>query len=240
MINRICFKLLLFIFFLYIDCFSFSHINASTDSCLGEIKFERIDTVIINPALPYYRLHFVSRSGCYSCDVYLGNQIDTIQHIVEDGVDSPWNDDEIQIVDANYDGFLDILILFNRGNTTNEDYEFWLFNPKSGRFEFNREYTDKLMCNPSIGSKTKEITTGGTTGCIGMCVDNKTYRVIRDELVLVSHYKQELIQSSPDTKDPVFERTLEKLENGQMKVIHRVSGTLKHIDALWNKYWDLK
>lgn len=230
------FVLLSLILLIFNNCPTCAWPFHTADSCKGKIEYERTDTVSINQNLPAYRFHFLCRRGCYSCDVYVGGNRDTIQHIEEKNVDSPHSDEEIEFADANFDGYVDLLILYNRGNTTNEDYEFWLFNPQSGRFEFSAEYTDKLGCNPSINKEDSSLTTSGTTGCIGMCFDFETYKLDDGRLVLTEHYSQELADNLSESAAPVFVRTLERLENGHMKIIQKVTGTLDEIDAKWKDY----
>jgi hypothetical protein len=142
--NRIYFIIILFILLFYVDCFSFYHDSAFSDTCSGEIEFEHIDTLKVNPALLYYRIHYVVRQGCYTCDVHIGNHIDTLQYIIKIGLDSPSRNVKNIFVDNNFDGFLDLVIIFNRTSNTKLDGECWLFNQESGRFEFNQKHTDIL------------------------------------------------------------------------------------------------
>jgi hypothetical protein len=209
--------------------------QALRDSCSGPIANERTDTLSINKALPPFRFHTIIRSYCCTVDIVSLDGKDTLQHISEETSDLFPPSDGVRFVDANFDGYLDIMIFFNRGNTTNEDFEFWLFNPKLRRFELNQEFTDTFGCNASIDEENHEIITGGVLGCIGMCYEFETYRLMEGKITLVERESQKLADTPSDTSQFTFLRTLEKLQSGQMKIVKRVQGTLEQIDKLWRQ-----
>jgi hypothetical protein len=209
--------------------------QAFRDSCSGPIVNERTDTLSINKALPPFRFHTVVRDRCYTIDIVSLDSKDTLQHISGETSDSFPPSDGVRFVDANFDGYLDIMIFYNRGNTTNEDFEFLLFDPKLQRFEFNQEFTDTFGCNPSIDEENHEIITGGQTGCMGMCFEFETYRLIDTKITLVKRESQELVEPPSDKDQATFLRTLEKLQSGKMIVVKRVQGTLEQIVKLWRQ-----
>jgi len=181
-----------FILFFFTESLSLPMRLISSDTCMGTVQLECMDTVRIGSDLPSYRLHFICRDECYSCDVYLGNAKDALQHFEQANVESPRDPDEIRFEDANFDGYIDILILSNRGNTTNVDFDFWLFDPTSQRFKFSDEYSTKVACNPAFDPEKREIVAGGAAGCVGMCFEFQTFRLQNDSLVLVKHFTQRM------------------------------------------------
>jgi hypothetical protein len=148
-------------------------------------------------------------------------------------VDGDFPPEGLRFADANVDGFQDVLLFFNAGNATNEDYAFWLFNPRSTRFEFNEQFTQTLSCNPSVDTTDHVITTGGTTGCVGMCYSFTTFSVSNGRLTLIERESQDLANDATDKGVPIFIRTLEKLQSGKLTLVARVRGTIDQIDRQW-------
>jgi len=204
------------------------------DSCDGDIVHERIDTVSINQQLPKRILHTIIRDECYTVDVFEQGKPDTIQRIQEE-IGSNFPSDGIQFEDANSDGFKDLLLIYNFAGF-GEQFEFWLFNPQSGRFEYNDEFTQTVGDNPSINDKDQSIETGGNGGCIGMCFSYETYEVHEGKLLLVERISQELAVEPTETSPAIFIRTLERLQSGKMRVIARVKGTNEEIEEK-SKLW---
>jgi len=199
------------------------------DSCSGGVKRERFDTAYVNRQLPRFILHTMVREQCCTIDVFEAGRTDTIQRIVGE-VEGYFPSDGLEIVDANFDGYKDIVVFYNAGNTTNEDYAFWLFNPRTRRFEYNQEFTEAVGCNPVVNEEDQTIYTGGMTGCLGMCYVSETYEVHEDRLALVERISQELVVEPTEHTQPIFVRTLERLKLGKLTVIARIQGTIEEID----------
>lgn len=204
------------------------------DSCNGAIVEKRIDKVSINKHLSKREIHTSIRDGCCTIDIFEQGKPDTLQRISEE-FDGNFPPDGIQFADANFDGFRDLLLFYNSGGS-NDQFAFWLFNPRSGRFEYNDEFTNSVGVNPSINENNHSIETGGNGGCVGMCFEYDTYTVHENKLLLVERISQELAAESTDKSPPIFVRTLERLQSGKMKVIARIKGTLEEIDEK-TKFW---
>jgi hypothetical protein len=211
------------------------------DSCVGNIVRDSIYVVEIHPSLPKFLMHLIDRDGrCYKLIILDNNSADTVQ-IIEDyheGIDF-WGEDiedrkALDFIDVNFDGYRDIKVLDNQGNTTNVDYKFWVFNPKRKVFEYNEQISDLLGCNPSINTSTKTFTTGGVLGCVGMCYSWSTYKFIDGKPVLIERESQDFKEDA-NAKQSHFVRTLEMLVNGKLIETKRVKGTIEEIDKLWDK-----
>jgi len=198
------------------------------DSCNGDIVDERIDTVSINQRLPKRIFHTVIRDECYTVDIFEQGKPDTIQRI-QGEIGSNFPSDGIRFEDANFDGFRDLLLIYNFAGF-GEQFEFWLFNPRSGRFEYNDEFTQALDNDPSFDYKEQSIETGGNGGCMGMCFDYETYEVHEGKLLLVQRISQDLAVAPTDKSPAIFIRTLERLQSGKMKIIARVKGTMEEVE----------
>jgi len=203
------------------------------DTCLGDVVHERLDTVSVNKNLPRLILRTTIRDACCSIDVYEEGKPHPLQRILAE-FDGEFPSDGVRFADANFDGYQDLLLFYNAGNTTNEDYAFWLFNPKSKRFVYNDEFTQAVGCNPTINEHDQSIETGGETGCVGMCFELDTYEVHEGRLLLVERLSQELDDTQTETSPPIFVRTLERLQSGKMRVIARVKGTNEEIEEKAN------
>jgi hypothetical protein len=64
----------------------------------------------------------------------------------------------------NFDGYADIFVLISWGATGNEGGCVWLFNPKKGRFEFSKEFSELGAYTVDPATNTKTITTRGHSG----------------------------------------------------------------------------
>ena len=226
-------KRILFSLSLTVSVFAHYCVAQVADTCVGDMINERLDTLSVNKNLPKLILHTTIRDACCSIDVYEEGKPDVVQHIQAE-FDGDFPPDGVRFADANFDGYQDILLFYNAGNTTNEDYAFWLFNPKSRQFVYNDEFTQAVGCNPTINEHDQAIETGGETGCVGMCFEFDTYEVHEGRLLLVERLSQELAAEPTESSPPIFVRTLERLQSGKMKVIARVKGTNEEIEEKAN------
>jgi len=206
------------------------------DSCYVPAVRDSTYRVLVHPGMKTYFLHLVAGEFCFKLFVLRGNDFDTVQ-VINDFAEGLRRKDnefakELEVVDVNFDGYADLKIYSGESaNGMNTGYRFYVFQPDSGSFRFDEHLTEVLGCNPIIDTKEKIITTGGSNGCVGMCYSNDTYKFIRGKLTLIEEEKQEWT----DDNSGRYVRTLEKLQNGIMKVVKKVTGTLEEIDRQWNK-----
>ena len=64
--------------------------------------------------------------------------------------------DWFRVEDVNFDGYDDIFVLTTWGATGNSAGCVWLYNPRSGRFEFSKDFTD--ICGFEAHAETKTLT----------------------------------------------------------------------------------
>lgn len=85
------------------------------------------------------------------------------------------NSDWFRVEDVNFDGYADVFILTNWGATGNEFGCIWLYNPKTGRFEFSKEFSElgTFVLDPA----TKTITTHANGGAAGTVFNAAKYVV---------------------------------------------------------------
>ena len=70
--------------------------------------------------------------------------------------------DWFRVEDVNFDGYDDIFVLTTWGATGNAAGCVWLYNPRSGRFEFSKDFTD--ICGFEVHAETKTLTTYSNGG----------------------------------------------------------------------------
>jgi hypothetical protein len=86
--------------------------------------------------------------------------------------------DWFRAVDMNFDGYIDIYMLTSWGATGNQSGCIWLYDLKSSRFEFSKDFSelDRFTLDPA----TKTITTHSNGGRVGTIFRAAKY-VIEDD-----------------------------------------------------------
>jgi hypothetical protein len=101
--------------------------------------------------------------------VFRGNSKEPLQSLEDcewEGMEAPPRGSNwFRAQDMNFDGYSDIYVLTNWGATGNELGCAWLYGPKSGRFEFSKEFSElgRLTLDPA----TKTIATHSNGGMAG-------------------------------------------------------------------------
>lgn len=95
----------------------------------------------------------------------------------------PRNANWFRALDLNLDGYKDIYVLTNWGATGNEIGCVWLCDPKSGRFEFSKEFSG--LGRFEVDPQTKTITTHSNGGAAGTIFRAAKYAVQEQHLVLL-------------------------------------------------------
>ncbi|MFM0133239.1 XAC2610-related protein [Paraburkholderia sediminicola] len=122
---------------------------------------------------------------------------------------SPTAENELlQVVDANFDGYPDIAIFSQSGGAgPNNTENFFLFNPTTRQFVFDEELSS--LPQIAIDSKTRTITSAQRDGCCRHSAE--TYRYMDGRLTLIANWDESL---SADGK--WLETTTGHLQNGTM------------------------
>jgi hypothetical protein len=208
-------------------------------SCTGEIKIDTVYEERVHPTYPIYQFHLVAYySDCYKLYILNLKANQQIQ-IIEDQTQTDFFEDNkyefkkaIEFIDINFDGYLDIKV-FEAENQFNISYRLWIFDPNLNKFIFDEPLTRLVGGNLNIDVDSKTIKTGGTGGCVGMCYEWDTYQFNSKKLILIEREKQERFDT-PDNGSYTFVRTLEKLIDGKLKIVKKVSGSIDQVDTEWD------
>jgi hypothetical protein len=196
----------------------------SSDSLKGAVVLDTSYSMVIHPSLAsrvvrlVERVDYTSREldrASYQLAVTLETDTTVLQCFsrrIDDFLGM--SEQDPVFVDANFDGYPDIQMLEGIGaNGQNTAYVFYLFNPAKSCFEFDSSFTERFGVNPFIDSDAKEITTGGTTGCLGRCCHYETFRLVNKQFILV---KREITERNDSTNK--FISTTEILKEGRLVV----------------------
>ena len=125
------------------------------------------------------------QSTIHEVRVYRGTSTEPLQSLTGCewlGMEAPYRgSDWFRVEDMNFDGYSDVFVMTGWGATGNESGCVWLFNPKTGRFEFSKEFSD--LGSYTLDPATKTITTRGHAGAD--MIEAAKYTVENNRLVLI-------------------------------------------------------
>lgn len=131
-------------------------------------------------------------STIHDVQVFRGTSTEPLQSLAGCewlGMEAPYRgSDWFRAEDMNFDGYADIFVLTSWGATGNESGCVWLFNPKNGRFEFSKEFSD--LGTYTLDPATKTITTRGHAGAD--TIDAAKYAIENNRPVLIVTVSQNL------------------------------------------------
>ncbi len=110
--------------------------------------------------------------------------------------------------DINFDGFLDLELIVSKG-VANSYAAYWLFNPKSGKY-------DHLGTYPifRVDAKKRRLFTYERGGTAGLIHTAKEYAFVKGKLTLVREEKQDA------TSDPNrFRKVIRRLSRGALRTV---------------------
>jgi hypothetical protein len=85
------------------------------------------------------------QSTIHDVQVFRGKSGESLQNLTGCewlGMEAPYSgSDWFRVEDMNFDGYSHIFVMTSWGATENEGGCAWLFNPKTGRFEFSKEFS---------------------------------------------------------------------------------------------------
>lgn len=175
-------------------------------------------TFKIHPGFPTYRFHLVGNRESNTIDrieVSKGNDTTIIQVLKDFEMEPPYRGARyFQREDINFDGYVDIKLMNWWGATGNSGYNYWLFDPRKGRFVFHQELSD--LSNPTPNYKTKRIKTHHGGGMAGNIYDDATYVFENGRLVSIREETQDWVK---DKKH--FLRVIRERRNGKMVVVSK-------------------
>jgi hypothetical protein len=125
--------------------------------------------------------------------------------------------------DANFDGYLDIVLISAAGAGPNTSASVWIFDPVTQKFQFNAELSD--LTSLEINPKSRTISSSSYC-CAGLSITNETYSWRGQHLELIERVEQSPLDPQPKLPvpkgchDPVWvNQTAEKLVGGHLQKI---------------------
>jgi hypothetical protein len=111
-------------------------------------------------------------------------------------------------VDINFDGFLDLMLVTRRG-IANAYATYWLFDPKTGRFE-------ELGTYPvfRVYAQKRLLSTYERGGSAGLIRESRDYALVNGRLTLMREEKQEAT-----SRAGVFRKVIRERVGNIMKVV---------------------
>ena len=118
-----------------------------------------------------------------------GRQVQTIQDFESASRVQPDPPKALAVLDANFDGYADISIAGSDGGAgPNNTINFFLFNPRTGHFEFDEALSS--LPQISIEKKTKTVRSAGRGGCCQH--SSETFRYVQGKLVQISSWDESI------------------------------------------------
>ncbi len=95
---------------------------------------------------------------------------------------------DLKVVDANFDGYLDIQLIRDFGVDYNEFYRFFLWDPEQGTFHAGTELDKLYLCGPTFDAKTCTVTSREKDGSF---YDERVFQYANGAPVLVEQTTEE-------------------------------------------------
>jgi hypothetical protein len=179
----------------------------------------------INPSVPSLALWLAISADSVSIDrIEISSGGTVIQTIEEPGMDDLFFDQNfssenlefmVRTEDITFDGYADLWLMQWRG-AHEVGYAYWLYNPKSGKFEYYKPISGECGY-PDIDSVAKTMSLRCNTGAAGAYYIENMYRFSNGRFTLI---RQE-IQDSYGSKYDKVERIVKELRKGKLRVASR-------------------
>lgn len=142
----------------------------------------------INDKLPEFNFNIIGRFDKNEDFIPLHVEIRNVSDgkfmqklIVSDNSGYSQMEDIVQLVDLNFDGYLDLRILLNAGATGNDWYDSFIYDPLSGKFKHNKVLSK--MSALKVDADSKQLTSYYSGGA---CEENwDYYKFVKGNLVLI-------------------------------------------------------
>jgi hypothetical protein len=116
--------------------------------------------------------------------------------------------------DINFDGYKDIKLLIMWGATGNLLYDYYIYDPNSGKFIFSKAISDLL--NPVLNPDRKELEVYWVGGEAGKIYSKTTYKLQGLQPILIRSETQDWNEEKEK-----FIKIEKELKNGKMVIIKR-------------------
>jgi hypothetical protein len=169
----------------------------------------------IHPKGPVLVFHFAGKDdnsfGNLEIQQESGIVIQTIENETDPGAVTPATAQTVlQAVDANFDGYKDLQLLSNCGATGNYSYDFYLFDPASGRFVHNDFLTN--LTSPSFDAATGQVTSSSNSSASDW--ETETYQHKDGQYTLIRKQTSEWDRDRHVVNLKTYER-----RNGRLELI---------------------
>ncbi len=220
--KSICLGILLFLLLIGTTCVA----RAEEPELVKDGEDEKIFKVVVNPKIKPLLIHLLYRPSIdynnavktvWQVKIYLEGGKKPLQ-VISTGasVERPYKGARFfWVEDMNFDGYQDFGLLTAWGATGNEQYKFWLFDPKTKRFIYNDDLSG--LISPSADKDKKLITSWQNMGSAARAYILELYRWNGDKLELIREVDQELVQE--DTKGATFHKVVSEPKDGKLVVV---------------------
>jgi hypothetical protein len=185
----------------------------------------------IAPTLPLFTFKIIPdvrddqngfpQSAVKDIKVFKGNLDQPLQHLTDCELGEmeppPRNSDWFHTDDINFDGYQDIYLMTNWGATGNQYGCVWLYNPRTEKFDYSKEFSH--LSNYWLDPATKTIRTFDKGGMAGLVYMANQYKVEVNQPILIWSEQQDW-----DADKKQFHCVLQKRRNGAMVTTRDVRG----------------
>jgi len=203
-------------------------ISSTTWAQVFEINFPkdgiRLDSIVM--------INTISSNRSYNVIVQIGNEdssfitirqkqnLDTI-NIIPLFPDDNWNIPEtytlFEFKDINLDGYSDLFVLSGIGwRYWEKAYDIWLFDKKNQKFNYSKEFTDKVYTDYQLDEKNKTITSNWYGWMDHYEYGSDIYKINGSNLILIERISQKFV----DVNKYIWKH--EKLIKGKLEVIKQI------------------
>lgn len=163
-------------------------------TCFTLITQEYSDS--IHPSLPPVHVELIFDPNTYTRTIFISMSLDSWhnQLIDVDVGEHLTYDDDLKIIDVNFDGYKDIMLLGSWGATGNMSYDYYTFDIQNMKFNYRPELG--ILSSPRFDSLTKRIQTGWNGGMAGTIYGSEIYEFQNDSLKLIHSVYQNFDQST--------------------------------------------
>jgi hypothetical protein len=126
-----------------------------------------------------------------------------------------YNDHTVQLVDINFDGYLDLRLLDNEGATGNNWYATYLYDPRLKKFKYHKQLSS--LSGVNVDDDSRQIITYERNG---WCAENREYyKIVKDRLILTKAEWTEMDRTrDKEVGEPACFKYTGKPRNSNIKI----------------------
>ena len=163
-------------------------------TCFTLINQEYSDS--IHSSLPPIHVELIFDPNNYKRAIYISmNQDSWPDQLIDVDVGEPLSyEDDLRIIDVNFDGYKDIMLLGSWGVTGNMAYDYYTYDIPHRNFKHRPDLN--ILSSPRFDSVTKRIQTGWNGGMAGTIYGSEIYEFQNDSLKLIHSVYQDFDQNT--------------------------------------------